>query len=147
MEDNKFVAVGRVIADLGEQSGTSAAGKMWRKRTFVIETQDAYPQKMAFLMFNDRIDQYPVRPGDFVRVSFEVNSREYQGRWYTDLRAWRIEPADAAPAAAPGAATPAYGAPAYGAPAAPAYGAPADPMAPVQPAAPSAPGVPEDLPF
>lgn len=144
MEDNKFVAVGKVIANLGEQGGTSAAGKQWRKLTFAIETQAAYPQKMAFILFNDRIDQYKVNIGDMVRVSFDVSSREYQGRWYTDLMAWRVEPATEA--AQPGAPEAPYGAaPSYGAPAAPVYSAPAP--APAQPAQtfPSNPG--EDLPF
>lgn len=143
MEDNKFVAVGKVIADLGEQSGTTAAQKAWRKRTFVIETQESFPQKMAFTLFNDRIDQFQIYVGQDVRVSFDISSRDYQGRWYTDLRAWRVEDVNATAAAAAPAGAPAG----YPAPGAPTYGAPASPLSPMgQPVAPAG-NAPEDLPF
>lgn len=81
-------------------------------REYVLETKENYPRKIAFELFGaDRCNQYPVNVGDEIKLSFDVESREYQGRWYTSIRAWKIEPltaaapAPAAPAA-PGAVPP-----------------------------------------
>lgn len=120
---------GKIIAALPEQGGTSKAGNAWRKREYVLETQETYPKKVCFNLFGDRIDQYPMAVGEDVTVSFDLESREYNGRWYTDVRAFRVDKGVAAPT---------------GMPAAPA-GIPGDfPPAPADlPAA----GANEDLPF
>lgn len=89
---------GKIIAALPEQGGTSKAGNAWRKREYVVETQETYPKKVCFNLFGDRIDQYPVQIGDEVTVSFDLESREFNGRWYTDVRAYKIEKGMAAPA-------------------------------------------------
>ncbi|MCM1310279.1 MAG: DUF3127 domain-containing protein [Bacteroides sp.] len=123
---------GKIIAALPEQGGTSKAGNAWRKRDYVLETQETYPKKMCFNLFGDRIDQYPMAVGDEVVVSFDIDSHEYNGRWYNDIRAFKID------RVAPGAATAA-------APATHASTIPGDfPPAPADlPAA----GPTEDLPF
>lgn len=99
---------GKVIADLGERSGTSKAGNPWKVREYVLETKDSFPRKIAFDFFGERADQYPLHIGDEIRLSFDIESREYQGRWFTSIRGWKSEPlAAAAPAApAPGAVPP-----------------------------------------
>ena len=128
---------GKIILALPEQSGVSRAGNNWKKREYVLETHETYPKKVFFGLFGDRADQYPLTIGDEIRLSFDINSREYNGRWFTSIDGWKVEPATAP--AAPGAPAPVYGA----APAAPAYGAPA-------PAAPMPDLTPEpndDLPF
>lgn len=94
-------ASGKVIAVCDPETGVSKAGNNWKKRTCVIETQETYPKKIAFTLFGDRMDQYPMNVGDMVKVSFDISSREYNGRWYTDISAWKVEPATAAPAAGP----------------------------------------------
>ncbi len=121
---------GKIIFALPEQGGTSKAGNAWRKREYVLETQETYPKKVCFNLFGDRIDQYPMAVGEDVTVSFDLESREFNGRWYTDVRAYKVEKG--------GAAAPA-------APAAPVSSLPGDfPPAPVDlPAA----GATEDLPF
>lgn len=86
---------GKIIAACPEESGTSKAGNAWKKRVYVLETQETYPKKVAFQFFGDRVDQYPLKVGDNVKVSFDINSREFNGRWYTDISAWKAEPADA----------------------------------------------------
>ncbi len=96
---------GKIILALPEMSGTSKAGNAWKKREYVLETQDAYPKKVHFDFFGERADQYPLNVGDVVRLSFDIESREYNGRWFTSIRGWKSEPAQAA-AGAP-AATPA----------------------------------------
>ena len=88
---------------------------------------ETYPKKVHFDFFGERADQYPLNVGEIVTLSFDIESREYNGRWYTGIRGWKAEKEGAT------APTPAYG----GAPAPPAV----DPFT-------SAPGAPEDdIPF
>ena len=106
---------GKIIVALPEVGGTSRAGNAWKKREYVLETLETYPKKVAFNFFGERVDQFPLNVGDMVTVSFDIDSREFNGRWYVDIRAWKAVPAgsEGAAAAAPAMA---------GAPAAPAYG-------------------------
>lgn len=105
---------GRIILALPEISGTSKAGNPWKKREYVLETQETYPKKVHFDFFGERADQYPLNVGDNVRLSFDIESREYNGRWFTSIRGWKAESADAttaatsaqAPHQAPGAVPP-----------------------------------------
>lgn len=98
---------GKIIQVLEPQSGVSKAGKNWTKRYYVLETQESYPRKIAFYAFGeDRVNQFDAiaKPGSSVRLSFDIECREYNGRWYTDIAGWKIEPlggdvAAAAPAA------------------------------------------------
>lgn len=106
--------IGKIIHVLPLQSGTSQAGNQWKKQEYVLETEDAYPKKVCFDFFGDRVDQFPLAIGDRVRLNFDIESREYQGRWYTSIRGWKAEKIDAqamaaspAPMAAPQQAVPA----------------------------------------
>jgi hypothetical protein len=92
---------GQLFQILSEQSGTGKNG-IWRKQEFVIETTaDTYPKKVCFTVWGDRISQLSsVNNGDNLKISFDVESREYQGRWYTDLKAWKIESTSGATATA-----------------------------------------------
>ena len=146
---------GRISAKLAPQSGQSARGA-WARQDFILEFPDGnFTSNACFTAWGQdkvaELDKF--RVGDAVKVSFNVRAREYSGRWYNDLRIWRIAPAgaDEQPAAAPGFSAPAPSAPADGfGPAAPAYSAPAGP-APAAPA-PTLDDMPadfqeEDLPF
>lgn len=141
--------VGKIIVALPEVGGTSAKGNVWKKRDYVLETQETYPKKIAFNFFGERVDQYPLQVGQVVKIYFDIDSREYNGRWYVDIRAWKAEdPNMSAPASAPvaGYATPGAAAPA------PSYGpAPQMPGGYATPAAPPkvdlAPDPTDDLPF
>ena len=82
---------GKIIQVLPLQSGTSKVGNPWKKQEYVLETQDQYPRKVKFDFFGDRVDQFPLAIGDTVTVSFDLESREFNGRWYTDVRAWKAE--------------------------------------------------------
>ncbi len=125
---------GIVIKKLALQTGTGANGN-WQKQDFVIQTEEQYPKKVCFSAWAQRVDDLGrFNDGDRVKVSFDVASREYNERWYTDLRAWRIEVADGAPA--PQAAP--YQAPQQ----APAYQAPGQSSAPAASAE-----ADDDLPF
>ncbi len=82
---------GKIILALPEVSGTSKAGNPWKKREYVLETLETYPKKVFFNFFGDRADQYPMNVGEEWTVSFDIESREFNGRWYTDIRAWKAE--------------------------------------------------------
>ena len=94
---------GKIIAVLPARSGVSArTGSEWKVQEYVLETQEQYPRKVCFQVSGNRIEQYPVSVGDEVVVSFDLESREAKGRWYTDVRAWTIERVQsAAPAGSP----------------------------------------------
>ena len=82
---------GKVIAVLPERSGVSARGE-WKSQSFVIETGGNYPKKIALTLWGeDKINEYDLQPG--LEATFHINleSREYNGRWYTEARAWKIE--------------------------------------------------------
>lgn len=82
---------GRVVNVLAPVTGQGKNGE-WKKQEFVIETQDQFPKKVMFSLWGEKVDQINgLNPGDDIKVSFNPESREYNGRWYTDLRAWRIE--------------------------------------------------------
>ena len=80
---------GKVILLMAEQTGQGKNGT-WRKLEFVIETQSQYPKKVCFSIWGDKIDTAGIKMGDDVVVSFDPESREYNGKWYTDLRAWKV---------------------------------------------------------
>ena len=81
---------GKIIAALPLASGEGKNGT-WRSQDYVLETFDQYPKKVCFNLFNDKITQFPLAIGDEVTVSFDIDSWEYNGRWYTSIRAWRVE--------------------------------------------------------
>ncbi len=75
---------------LEEQSGESQRGP-WKKRSFVIETSEQYPKKVHFVAWNDKTDILDrLKDGEKLRVNFVAESREYNGRWYTDLKVLSI---------------------------------------------------------
>ena len=81
---------GRIVQVLDEQSGTGRNG-IWRKRDYILETGGQYPKKICITVWGDKIDQFGMQMGDDVNVGVEVESREYNGRWYTDVRAWKAQ--------------------------------------------------------
>ena len=119
--------VGKIIQVLPAQEGIGRNGNPWKVQPYVLETLDQYPRKVHFEVFGeDRIKQNPCDVDQLVTVSFDIESREFNGRWYTSIRAWRIQQGDmtqAVPGAAPAVAPVAAPQPAA-APAAPAEAAP-----------------------
>jgi hypothetical protein len=81
---------GKIIAVLPMATGEGKNG-VWRSQDYVLETMEQYPKKICFNLFGDKIDQYPLALNDEVTVSFDIDSREYNGRWYTNIRAWKVE--------------------------------------------------------
>ena len=80
---------GRVVQLLAPQTGQGKKGT-WKKQEFIIETQSQYPKKVCLSVWGDKIDQFKLATGEVVTVSVELESREYNSRWYTEARAWKI---------------------------------------------------------
>jgi len=96
--------VGKIIQVLPLQEGVGKNGNPWKVQGYVLETQEQYPRKVQFEIFGeDRIHNNPCNVDDVVTVSFDIESREFNGRWYTSIRAWKVQQGvvEAAPAVAP----------------------------------------------
>jgi len=82
--------IGRLDSILEPQTGESAKGP-WRKDSFVIETLDQYPKKVNISYFGDKVNINNFNINDEIKVSINIDSREFNGKWYTNVTAWRIE--------------------------------------------------------
>ena len=80
---------GKIIELLTEKSGQSANGQ-WRKQEYVLQTEAEYPKKVCFMVWGDKIDQFNIKQEENLTVSIDLESREYNGRWYTDVKAWKV---------------------------------------------------------
>ena len=130
---------GRITAVLEARGGTSArTGNAWKVQSYVLETEEQYARHLCFEVFGeDKINQMNIQVGQRLTVSFDIDAHEYQGRWYNQIRAWKVEPIqEGAPAAAPIAADPFAAQP-----------APAPAQAAQTPTFDSTPDESSDLPF
>lgn len=99
---------GKLIQKLPLLSGTSKTGNNWQKQEFVIETIESYPKKICANLWGDRIDQLNAfNIGDLITISFDLESREFNGRWYTDVKAWKVIAPATMPQMSSAAVTPA----------------------------------------
>jgi len=134
---------GKIIQKMEPVGGVSKAGNQWKKQEYVMETLDSYPKKVKFDFFGDRADQYPLEVGDVITLSYDIESREFNGRWYTDIRGFKAMKEDPNMAGAPAPYSPAAGAPAP----APAPEAGMAAPAPMDNTFDQGGGVGDDLPF
>lgn len=81
---------GSIIRILPEKSGEGRNGP-WRKQEFIVETGGQYPRKVCIAVWGDKIDQFALKEGERVTASVNIESREFKERWYTDVKAWKIE--------------------------------------------------------
>ncbi|MEP6749103.1 MAG: DUF3127 domain-containing protein [Bacteroidota bacterium] len=83
---------GKITQLLAAQTGSGKNGQ-WKKQEFILETGDTYPKKICIAVWGDKIDLNSFKIGDALDVSFDVESREYNGKWYTDVKAWKVNAA------------------------------------------------------
>ena len=97
---------GKIIAVLPARSGVSQrTGNEWKSQEYVIETHDQYPRKCCFNVFgSDKIDAMAIKAGEELRVSFDIDAHEYNGRWFNNITAWKVDRIDAAAGQAAAAA-------------------------------------------
>jgi hypothetical protein len=81
---------GKLMHVLAVQTGEGKNGT-WKKQDFVIETDGQYPKKVCLTIWGDKFNETFLTIGNELLVSFDAESREYNGRWFTDLKAWKIE--------------------------------------------------------
>jgi hypothetical protein len=86
---------GEVTNVLDEESGEGKKGT-WRKQAFILKTPGDYPKEICVIQWGDNIDKFPVQSGTTITAHIDIQSREYNGRWYTDVKAWKIEGASGA---------------------------------------------------
>ena len=124
---------GKIIAVMEPRSGVSTrTGNSWMSQEYVIEVPGQYPKRCLFNLFGeDRIKQFNIQMGEEITISFDIDAREYNGRWYNDIRAYNVS-RGVAPVAASAADAPA-----------------AQPAVenPFPPAEPTSEGSADDLPF
>lgn len=83
---------GKIIVVLPAREGVSSRGTQWKSQDYVIETHEQYPRKCCFNVFgSDKIELFNIQSGEELRVSFDVDAHEYQGRWFNSIRAWKVE--------------------------------------------------------
>ena len=80
----------KLIQILPLQSGTGKNGE-WRKQDIIVETQEQYPKKICVSVWGDKIPSQPMMLGENLLIDNDIESREYNGRWYTDVKAWKIQ--------------------------------------------------------
>ena len=108
---------GRIVSVLPLQQGESKAGKPWQKQEYILDTGGQYPRKVCFSLFGDSITKFPLQVGQDVTVSIDIESREWNSKWYTEVRAWNVayasqqpqlqaQPAPQPPVAQPAPSTP-----------------------------------------
>jgi hypothetical protein len=84
---------GRLIQVLPLQTGTSKSGNGWSKQEFVIETEEQFPKKVCFTLFGDKVSLLNgLTAGNQIEVSFNLESREFNGKWYSNINAWKVNP-------------------------------------------------------
>lgn len=81
---------GKIVHVLPVVEGAGRNGNTWKKQEYVIEIPGQYPKKVCFSAWGEKVDSFAIRPEEELTVSFDVESREYNGRWYTEVRAWKV---------------------------------------------------------
>lgn len=133
---------GKIIHEFNERGGVSSrTGNEWKAKSFVLEVPGEFPRKMVFDVFGaERLQAFNIQVGETLTVHFDIDAHEYNGRWFNDVRAFRVDRGQAAPTAEPQAAPQAAPQPFAPAPQAPLPNA--SDVAPFD-----APSATDDLPF
>jgi hypothetical protein len=80
----------KLIEVLTIQNGQGKNGE-WRKQDIIVETEGQYPKKICISLWGDKISDTNLQIGNYYKYDIDIESRAYSGRWYTDIKAWRIE--------------------------------------------------------
>jgi hypothetical protein len=84
---------GRLFKVLPAQTGEGKNGT-WRKQDIVLETDGQYPKKIVITVWGDKLNHLPLNIGDMLTADFDIDAREYNSKWYNDLRAWKVSSAN-----------------------------------------------------
>jgi hypothetical protein len=75
------------------QTGFGKNGQ-WRKQDVIIETDGLYPKNICISIWGDNINENQLIIGTQLSIDFDIESREFNGKWYTDVKAWKIDLVD-----------------------------------------------------
>ena len=83
---------GKIIAVMEPRGGVSArTGNQWMTQEYVLEVPGQYPKRCLFNVFGeDRIKQFNIQQGEDLTIQFDIDAREYNGRWFNDIRAYNV---------------------------------------------------------
>ena len=81
---------GTIVQMLPLQTGEGKNGP-WKKQDFILETQDQYPKKVCISAWGDKIDQFNLQENAVITASINIESREFNSKWYTDVKVWKVE--------------------------------------------------------
>lgn len=81
---------GKIINVLPPQSGQGRNGT-WKKQEYIIEIPGQYPKKVCISAWGDKIDQFNITSGETITASIEIESREFNQRWYTEVKVWKVQ--------------------------------------------------------
>ena len=88
----------RLVQVLPPQTGMGKNGE-WKKQEIIVETDGQYPKKVCVSVWGDKLNNISLELGSYLNIEFDIESREFNGRWYTDVRAWKVDVASAVPEA------------------------------------------------
>jgi hypothetical protein len=80
---------GKLISVLPEETGEGKNGP-WRKQNFILETQEQFPKKVCITTWGDKINLNTFQENEVITASINIESREWNGKWFTDVKAWRV---------------------------------------------------------
>ncbi|NTS40124.1 DUF3127 domain-containing protein [Flavisolibacter sp. BT320] len=89
----------KLVQLLPLQTGNGKNGQ-WKKQDIIVETDGQYPKKVCISIWGEKINESQLKIGNRLKIDFDVESREFNGRWYTDVKAWKLEVDGSAPAGA-----------------------------------------------
>jgi hypothetical protein len=78
------------LVQINEPVTGNGKNGMWKKQDFIVETPGQYPKKVMITAWGDKLNLTSFQPGTQITVGFDLESREYNGKWYTDVKAWKI---------------------------------------------------------
>lgn len=80
----------KLVSVLPLQTGQGRNGE-WRKQDIILETDGQFPKKICISLWGDKINMAQLQIGNQLKIDFDIESREFNGRWYTDVKAWKVE--------------------------------------------------------
>ena len=96
---------GRISRIFPTSSGTNQQGNTWKRQEFIFEyferPEDRYCDRVLLSIMNERIDTFDIHEGDEVKIGFSHNVREWNGKWYNEMRVYRLEKISRAPQSEP----------------------------------------------
>lgn len=91
---------GKVVKINKAMSGKSARGE-WKKQELIIETEEQYPKQVCLINWNDKVDISNLTAGQKITVGINIESREFNERWFTDVKIWKLDLTENTPSSAP----------------------------------------------